>query len=90
MSGQAFLQVNREAAASLEAHVIDLAGSPGRAVDAYAGIGIYGRALAGTGARVGAIELHPEAAEAAREGAPQGMEVVTGTSLLVALVIRIR
>jgi 23S rRNA (uracil1939-C5)-methyltransferase len=59
--GAAFLQVNPAAATLLEEHVLEHAGSPTRAVDAYCGIGVYGRALAARGAVVVGIESNPDA-----------------------------
>ena len=41
-------------------------------IDAYCGVGVYGRTLSRAGARVIGIELDAEAAEAARAGAPAG------------------
>lgn len=78
--GAAFLQVNREAAAHLHEAVLEGAGPvEGRAVvDAYSGVGAYGRPLARGGARVTGIELDPQAVEAAREGAPEGFRMVEG------------
>lgn len=80
LRGATFLQVNREAAALLEATVRawvgDVAGR--RVIDAYAGVAIHGRALACAGARVVAIELDPDAVAAAREGAPAGLTVMRG------------
>jgi tRNA/tmRNA/rRNA uracil-C5-methylase (TrmA/RlmC/RlmD family) len=64
VGGAAFLQVNREAAALLEAYVEELAGDDlaGRAVvDAYCGIGTRARELARKGARVTGIELDASA-----------------------------
>ena len=83
---RAFLQVNREAAELLHAAALSAAevglrtDGPlsGRCVDAYCGVGAYGRALARAGAHVIGIELDPEAAAAAREGAPEGFTVLEG------------
>ena len=47
--GPAFEQVNAEAASQMREHVVELAGSGGRAVDAYCGVGVYGRSLAERG-----------------------------------------
>jgi 23S rRNA (uracil1939-C5)-methyltransferase len=78
---RAFLQVNPAAAERLHAAVIEVAAAaPGtRVVDAYCGVGVYGRSLARAGARVIGIELDPEAAAAAREGAPEGFDVLEGS-----------
>src|SRR5690606_16027875 len=63
---RAFLQVNRAAAEALHAAVLVTAGSVAGAsvVDAYCGVGVYGRALARAGARVIGIEAEPEAVAA--------------------------
>lgn len=79
VAGHAFLQVNRAAARALVDHVLERAGTPvGRAVDAYCGVGIYGRALAREGWAVAGIELDPDACRGARMGAPRGFAVVEG------------
>ncbi|HEX2187757.1 MAG TPA: class I SAM-dependent RNA methyltransferase, partial [Longimicrobiaceae bacterium] len=74
LSGAAFLQVNRGAAALLEAHVVERIGDPAglRVVDAYCGVGLHARRLARAGASVVGIELDPEAVAEARRGAPEG------------------
>ena len=71
LGGAVFLQVNRDAAALLEAHVMNLAGDvDGLAVvDAYCGVGIHARRLQDAGARVTGIELDPAAVEAAAHAA---------------------
>lgn len=78
VGGQAFLQVNREASEALVAHVLAHVGEGSTAVDAYCGVGFYGRALARDGWRVRGIELDPEACRGARYEAPEGFEVVEG------------
>jgi 23S rRNA (uracil1939-C5)-methyltransferase len=78
VSGQSFLQVNRQAAAALVAHVVSAAGAPARAVDAYCGVGAYGRALARLGWDVMGIESDSDACEGARHEAPDGFRVVEG------------
>ena len=77
---RAFIQVNRKAAERLHAAVLHAVGTvTGRTVvDAYCGVGVYGRVLARTGARVAGIEIDPEAAAAAREDAPAGFRVIEG------------
>jgi 23S rRNA (uracil1939-C5)-methyltransferase len=69
LGGAVFLQVNRDAAALLEEHVLAIAGDVAGldVVDAYCGVGIHARRLHGAGARVTGIELDPIAvAEAVR------------------------
>ena len=72
LGGAVFLQVNRGAAALLEAHVLSCAGDvSGRTVvDAYCGVGVHARRLARLGARVTGIELDPFAAGEAQRAAP--------------------
>ena len=76
----AFIQVNRKAAECLQAAVMRAVGTVTglSVVDAYCGVGVYGRSLARAGARVSGIEIDPEAAAAAREGAPAGFRVIEG------------
>jgi 23S rRNA (uracil1939-C5)-methyltransferase len=80
LSGTAFLQVNREAAALLEAHVAELAGDVAglRVVDAYCGVGFHARRFARAGATVVGIELDPQAVEEASRAAPEGARFVEG------------
>lgn len=80
LSGGAFLQVNRGAAALLEAHVAEVCGevAGARVVDAYCGVGLHARRLARAGARVVGIELDPEAVAEARRAAPEGTEFREG------------
>ncbi len=80
VGASAFLQVNREAAELLHAAVVEAVdAAPGDAVvDAYCGVGVYGRTLARAGARVTGIELDAEAAAAARHAAPDGFSVLEG------------
>lgn len=72
LSGDVFTQVNRGAAEMLEAHVLErlLAGSPGRVLDAYCGVGLYARRLERAGLDVVGIEAHPAAVAEARRAAP--------------------
>ena len=76
----AFLQVNRAAAKRLHAAVTAAVqpSAESHLIDAYCGVGVYGRTLSRAGARVIGIELDAEAAEAARAGAPAGFEVIQG------------
>jgi 23S rRNA (uracil1939-C5)-methyltransferase len=80
VSGTAFLQVNRAAAALLEEHVIAQCGEPAglAVVDAYCGIGLHARRLARAGARVVGIERDSDAVAAARRDAPAGASFKTG------------
>ncbi|MGD8320669.1 MAG: class I SAM-dependent RNA methyltransferase [Gemmatimonadota bacterium] len=79
VAGEAFLQVNRHAAEGLVEHVLSLVGpTPGTAVDAYCGVGVYGRALARSGWSVTGIERDPHACASARHAAPAGFSVVEG------------
>lgn len=82
LSGVAFLQVNRAAAAALEEHVMALArttAGPGvRVIDAYCGVGLHARRLAREGAAVVGIELDPDAVREARRAAPPGTEFLEG------------
>jgi 23S rRNA (uracil1939-C5)-methyltransferase len=73
LGGALFLQVNRGAAALLEAHVLERAGDVHglRVVDAYSGVGVYARRLARAGARVTAIEQDAHAVTEGRRAAPE-------------------
>lgn len=79
--GGSFLQANRGAAEALHGHVLRQVGPPrgSRVVDAYCGVGGYGRTLARHGARVTGIELDPAAVRSARETAPSGLRILEGT-----------
>jgi len=76
----AFLQVNREAAGLLHDLVLrELAPPRGRTlVDAYCGIGVYGRRAARHGGRAVGIELDPQAAAEGRARAPEGFRLLEG------------
>jgi 23S rRNA (uracil1939-C5)-methyltransferase len=78
LSGGLFLQVNRRAAALLEAYLIEVVGAVGgrRIVDAYCGVGSLARRFAREGASVVGIELDEVAIEEARRDAPAGAEFV--------------
>ncbi len=78
VDGRAFLQVNRTAAEPMVEHVVALAGPAGRAVDAYCGVGVYGRTLARRGWVVEGIELDAHACEAAEQGGSAGFTVHQG------------
>jgi 23S rRNA (uracil1939-C5)-methyltransferase len=74
----AFMQVNRGAAALLVEHVLRIAGSGVRAIDAYCGTGLYGRELARRGWTVTGIELDEAGCAAAAHDAPPGFSVLSG------------
>jgi len=81
LEGGVFLQVNRDAAAILQAHVLARAGADlegAKVVDAYCGIGIYSRALAERGARVVGIELDAAAVREAVRAAPRAVRFIAG------------
>ncbi|MEX2570750.1 MAG: class I SAM-dependent RNA methyltransferase [Gemmatimonadota bacterium] len=80
LGGTAFLQVNRAAAAVLEAYVMELAGDvEGQSVvDAYCGIGIHARRLARAGASVTGIELDPTALDVAEGVGADGIRYLNG------------
>ncbi len=80
MGGSGFLQANREGATALWDLLTREVGPPaGRHfVDAYCGVGVYGRLLARHGATVSGIELDAHAATTARNGAPDGLTVRVG------------
>ena len=56
--GDVFLQVNRASAHLLQEHVIAIAGGPDSAIDAYCGVGHYGRHLANSGTTVVGIDVN--------------------------------
>ena len=89
----AFRQVNEDAFALLREHVLETVEatlgdhaatpdpsreSPPRAVDAYCGSGVFGRALAHRGWEVYGIEVDPAAVAAAGAEAPDGFHVRLG------------
>ncbi|MGH7554958.1 MAG: class I SAM-dependent RNA methyltransferase, partial [Longimicrobiales bacterium] len=80
LAGAVFLQVNREAAALLEDHVLALAGRVDglKVVDAYCGVGLHARRLARAGARVIGIERETEAVREARRSSDSGAEFLEG------------
>ena len=75
-----FLQVNRGASEALHRWVVEHAAGEGgeKVVDAYCGVGLYGRDLARSGADVLGIERDSEAARAASRDAPESFTVWTG------------
>ena len=76
-----FLQVNRAAADLVERRVLEaVAPAPGLSVvDAYCGVGPYGRRIARAGGTVVGIELDPRTAETAASNAPRGFSVLAGS-----------
>jgi 23S rRNA (uracil1939-C5)-methyltransferase len=74
----AFTQVNADVATAIVDHVVELAGEPGAAVDAYAGTGEYAARMVERGWRATAIELDPEACAAARRVAADRFAVLEG------------
>jgi 23S rRNA (uracil1939-C5)-methyltransferase len=78
-TGEQWLGERYEIGASTFLRVLELAGQPvDSVIDAYAGVGVYGRALARSARRVVAIEVDPVAADAARAEAPPGLTVLVG------------
>ncbi len=75
-----FLQVNTVASEALHRWVLEQGGvRPGdKVVDAYCGVGLYGRDLARAGAEVLGIERDPEAARVASRDSPEGFTVWEG------------
>ena len=75
-----FLQANRDAAEILHELVLRELGAPKgrRVVDAYCGVGVYGRRMARHGAEVVGIEAAPQAVAVARERPVEGFQVVEG------------
>jgi 23S rRNA (uracil1939-C5)-methyltransferase len=75
-----FLQVNRVASEALHRWVVEQGRvGPGQeVVDAYCGVGLYGRDLARLGAHTLGIERDPETARAASRDAPERFTVWAG------------
>lgn len=80
LTGGVFLQVNREAAALLEDHVLEVAGDVNgmRIIDAYCGVGLHARRLARAGGQVVGIELDAEAVREARRSSGGEVEYHEG------------
>ncbi len=80
LRGGAFLQTNREVGQALHAFILSALGDrPGeRVIDGYCGLGVLGRALARTGARVVGVEADGDAVAEARKRAPEGQEIFQG------------
>jgi 23S rRNA (uracil1939-C5)-methyltransferase len=72
-----FLQVNTVASEALHRWIIEQGGvgPDEKVVDAYCGVGLYGRDLAKLGAEVLGIERDAEAARAASRDSPEGFTV---------------
>jgi 23S rRNA (uracil1939-C5)-methyltransferase len=77
-AGASFTQVNEGVAASLIAHVVQLAGKAAHAtaIDAYAGTGDIAAALAMAGSRVTAIEIDRDASKVCGARLPAGSKVL--------------
>jgi 23S rRNA (uracil1939-C5)-methyltransferase len=80
LNGDVFLQVNRTAAALLEAQVFALARTVAgmRVVDAYCGVGLHARRLARAGALVTGLEVDGPAVRQAAAAAPPGATFLEG------------
>lgn len=80
LQSSAFLQVNRAGAEALHTSVLKEMGSPTgrRIVDAYCGVGGYGRRLAHHGAEVVGIESDPAAVRVALTDAHERFTVIQG------------
>lgn len=76
----AFVQVNRAASTFLERAVEAAIGPPRgrRVLDGYCGIGELGWHVARNGGTAVGIEVDPRAVAAARDGAPDGFQVLQG------------
>ena len=75
-----FLQVNRAVGEALHQWVVEQGAvrPDEKVVDAYCGVGLYGRDLARTGANVTGIEIDSEAVKAASRDAPEGFTAWAG------------
>jgi 23S rRNA (uracil1939-C5)-methyltransferase len=80
LSADTFVQVNRSAAEELTNWVVDqaMASSPSRVIDAYAGVGLYGRAMSRSGVLCTAIEADEAAVIASQSGAPGSFTGILG------------
>jgi len=78
LEGSTFLQVNRDMAERLHRYVLDELGDCTNlhVVDAYCGVGLYGRHLAEQGAKATGIELENTAAKQAQRHSPDGFSVL--------------
>ena len=74
----AFFQVDPRQAERLHGLVKGLVGNARTVLDLYCGVGAYARMLAPGRQKVLAVEEVPQAAEAARAGAPPNVEVICG------------
>lgn len=77
--GDTFLQVNQSAAELLQEYVLKRAGSPMTAVDAYCGIGHYGRVLAKSGAKVVGIDVNRPTFRSPRKESDENYRFVHGS-----------
>jgi len=77
---EAFLQVNRAAGELLHRSVLGRFGEMKgkRVIDAYCGMGVYGRAAARQGARVTGIDTGADSVAVASTNAPQRFEAIHG------------
>jgi 23S rRNA (uracil1939-C5)-methyltransferase len=89
LGGGVFTQVNRAAAAALEAHVLErvLADRPGLVLDAYCGVGLLARRLERRGVAVVGIESDGDAVAEARRAAPASRFLEGLVEVLVADVL---
>ncbi len=80
VGSRAFLQVNRGLGERLHRDVLEEVREPDglRIVDAYCGVGAWGRSLARAGASVIGLELDADAVEAARRDAPPRLTLLRG------------
>ncbi|MCA9491081.1 MAG: class I SAM-dependent RNA methyltransferase [Myxococcales bacterium] len=81
----AFFQVDPRQAVAIHTLVRDGVGEARRVLDLYAGVGAYGLMLAPGRERVLLVEEVPQAAEAARQVAPDNVEVLASKVEAVAL-----
>jgi len=74
----AFTQVNPVVAPALRDHVLEQLLEEGSVLDAYCGVGVYGRAVAEEGRPVTGIEMDPAACATARRNAPESFQLREG------------
>jgi len=80
LHGGGFLQVNRGAGELLYEYVLEEAGDVRgkRVIDAYCGVGVLGRALAGKGGEVVGIDIDPAGVRAAQEQPGGDFRIIKG------------